>query len=530
MIMVNRNNKFLKKILLLSFLLPLLVSASFSDIDDFKWKNSIMNLETSWIVEGYWDWSYKPLNKINRAEFMKIVIEVFYEGVDESYSGNCFNDVNSDSWYSKYVCFAKEQWIIAWYPNWTFGPSKFITQPEALKIIFNSYWDKVENIWWEWYEQYLNYSEYLWMYYFNKDSFPQWYEIDRWEMAYFVSWINSEDGEVDQIWEDEFYPEEDFDDFESMTKNDCLTWEVYDPGEEICYIECDTDEECSKLEEEILANSEDMYNSWSDSFSDDNLEDIVISSYSISWDDISHLEDSANLDPDLMQFQENTDKHNTIWNYFIKIVPKNARTEISQFNVTTDWKDWTMASVSQVEWDESKWILNIDIQDAFNEDWEMDTKELPYTLIHEFWHVLTLGTKQVDPIYTETEEEINEETQKCYPNFFLQEWCSKSLSYINLFFKKYWKDLYSEWKILNESWEDNDLESISLAFYEKYKSRFVTDYAATNIWEDITESWTAFIFKDKPTWNNIADKKILFFYDFDELVKLRKTIRQRFWN
>ena len=53
----------------------------------------------------------------------------------------------------------------------------------------------------------------------------------------------------------------------------------------------------------------------------------------------------------------------------------------------------------------------------------------------------------------------------------------------------------------------------------------MTDYAATNPDEDFAESYMLFVLKEKPTKSTVADQKILFFYDFPELVEMRDVIR-----
>ena len=53
----------------------------------------------------------------------------------------------------------------------------------------------------------------------------------------------------------------------------------------------------------------------------------------------------------------------------------------------------------------------------------------------------------------------------------------------------------------------------------------MTEYAATNPSEDFAESFMVFVLKEKPTKSTIADQKILFFYDFPELVEMRDFIR-----
>jgi hypothetical protein len=45
-------------------------------------------------------------------------------------------------------------------------------------------------------------------------------------------------------------------------------------------------------------------------------------------------------------------------------------------------------------------------------------------------------------------------------------------------------------------------------------------------YEDIAESWTAFVLTDKSAGETISEQKILFFYNFSELVDIREHIRK----
>ena len=52
-----------------------LLYADFSDLS--KWSDyydSISYVQKEWFVEGYPDWTFKEGNKINRAEFTKILV------------------------------------------------------------------------------------------------------------------------------------------------------------------------------------------------------------------------------------------------------------------------------------------------------------------------------------------------------------------------------------------------------------------------------------------------------------------------
>ena len=52
----------------------------------------------------------------------------------------------------------------------------------------------------------------------------------------------------------------------------------------------------------------------------------------------------------------------------------------------------------------------------------------------------------------------------------------------------------------------------------------MTDYAVTSPEKDIAELWMFFILDPKPAGEPIAEQKILFFYDWPELARLRDVI------
>jgi len=92
------------------------------------------------------------------------------------------------------------------------------------------------------------------------------------------------------------------------------------------------------------------------------------------------------------------------------------------------------------------------------------------------------------------------------------------------YYNAFWLDIYDEWnRIEFESDEQEYYEALE-GFYEKYKDRFVTDYAVTRPEEDIAESFSFFILAPKPAGDTIAEQKILFFYQRPELVALREEL------
>jgi hypothetical protein len=73
-----------------------------------------------------------------------------------------------------------------------------------------------------------------------------------------------------------------------------------------------------------------------------------------------------------------------------------------------------------------------------------------------------------------------------------------------------------------EDLSDEEFERV----YEEHASDFVSDYASSNIVEDMAESFAQFVVGEKKTGTTIADQKVNFFYGFEELTKLRTTIRE----
>lgn len=109
----------------------------FTDVQNEHFNGeAIEYLKDSSVVEGYSDGSYKPENRINRAEFTKIIIEATYSDEEiEVCSNASFPDVPAGEWFSKYICMAKLHGVVGGYPDNTFQPAGFINFAEASKIV-----------------------------------------------------------------------------------------------------------------------------------------------------------------------------------------------------------------------------------------------------------------------------------------------------------------------------------------------------------------------------------------------------------
>lgn len=167
-------------------LLPSVVSAIFPDVpSSHPYADAISFIESEELVKGYPDGTFKPDNNINRAEFMKVVVGVnrqlinewqaqhpegpFWEdtmciyimgGCDADVK-NCFplEDVRLEDWFAPFVCHAISQELINGYPDGTFRPGNLINFAESAKIIANVFssgqFSRAE----PWYKPYVDFLE-----------------------------------------------------------------------------------------------------------------------------------------------------------------------------------------------------------------------------------------------------------------------------------------------------------------------------------------------------------------------------------
>ncbi len=96
--------------------------------------DAISYLYEEGIISGYNDGSFKPNSSLNRAELLKILVEGKGITPDGNEYSNCFSDVTTD-WYARYVCYAKEQGWIEGYPDGLFRPADYVNKAEAIKML-----------------------------------------------------------------------------------------------------------------------------------------------------------------------------------------------------------------------------------------------------------------------------------------------------------------------------------------------------------------------------------------------------------
>jgi len=248
--------------------------------------------------------------------------------------------------------------------------------------------------------------------------------------------------------------------------------------------------------------------------------------YSVHGDEITN----PVYDPipnDLKDEQKNSALQNQAWQIFVSLIPPPNREIVKEFNVFTDGYSNTLAASDQTKEDLSEWVLEVDIADLEDND------ALMFTMIHEYGHILTLNASQMDPDQEIMDDPLNPILQKekaaACPNYFTGMGCSHADAYIQSFYDRFWVDIIEEWKKIDALQYDADLDPYYeglFNFYLAHQDQFLDDYSTTHVTEDIAESFAYFVFGPKPGGTSIKGQKVLFFYAYPELIKLRQSILQ----
>jgi hypothetical protein len=258
-----------------------------------------------------------------------------------------------------------------------------------------------------------------------------------------------------------------------------------------------------------------------------------ITKYEVVGNTIEKISDPK-LPSNLVHLQKDNEKHYEIWNNFINLIPE-ANRNVSIFYLTTDGIGEIGGGVNRDLEDLSKWYLFYDIYDSYP-DGTFDAKVTTHTTIHEFGHILTTSSNQLEVdsellrMLSNDENKFDDifaiKSEECFPRYMSVDGCAKTNSYINQFYQRFWTDIISEWDEIQYIESDDKYYEQMTLFYEVYEDRFVSEYASTNVDEDIAESWTAFVLLEKPRDTTfISNQKILFFYEYPELIEMRNHIR-----
>lgn len=105
----------------------------FADVPKGEWYGAYVAMAKELnIVQGFSD-GFHPNEPITRAGALKILLTA--SGLDIPDGTSDFTDVPADSWFAKYVAFAKANEIVGGFSDNTFRPDALITRAEVAKIV-----------------------------------------------------------------------------------------------------------------------------------------------------------------------------------------------------------------------------------------------------------------------------------------------------------------------------------------------------------------------------------------------------------
>lgn len=278
---------------------------------------------------------------------------------------------------------------------------------------------------------------------------------------------------------------------------------------------------CPLVTEQVLSTATGFNEGEDKGHSDREPEVSYLTSYDVDGDQLALLY-AEPVDDDLLTYQQDQAGHQALWEYYATLIPPSERKVLSEFTIMTDGEGNLLAAVSQSADDPHRWVLEVDILDI------QDRMNLTYTFIHETAHLLTLDPSEVIPslpVFNNPEDgDIYLAEVSACPTYFPGEGCALPDSYLYQFFVMFWEDIHGEWQDVNLIEDDEAYFDALDEFYYAHEDRFLTDYAATNPEEDIAESFSFFVLSPRPAGDTIAEEKILYFYEFPELVHLRDEI------
>lgn len=191
-----------------------------------------------------------------------------------------------------------------------------------------------------------------------------------------------------------------------------------------------------------------------------------------------------------------------IWDLFQPLVPKHLLGYIDEILLLNDTYLSVPATGALMRSSTTTWQVMLNTSAMFTFDGFMwDRGQVIHTLTHEVGHLLTLNESQIDPYAA---------SSTC-TTYYVVEGCAKPRSYLLEFVQDFWP------------WEYGKEESPSGLYFD---SAYVSWYAADNPVEDIAETWSAFLLFPKPVGHSIAERKILFFYQYPELIEFRRDFRE----
>lgn len=190
-----------------------------------------------------------------------------------------------------------------------------------------------------------------------------------------------------------------------------------------------------------------------------------------------------------------------VWELLCSILPAEYRQKIARFELFTDGAGGILAYTAPVmedgAADNSRFCMTVDYYDIYDENHQpRDWSKLTYTLLHEYGHVLLEDETQIDL-------RVGQSTHD--PAGFIEGSLRKA------FYDRFWAGLGTS----------------GVRDYEKNPTSYVSRCGANYFHEDMADTFAMFLLGGKPVGDTVAEEKLLFFWEYPEMVALRSAVRQK---
>lgn len=150
----------LATIMMLSIATVSFAGVTLTDVAGTKYEEAVNCLVKLEVINGYQDSTFRPENKITRAEMAKILLTALggaTPAVELAEGRTLFSDVPVDHWATGYINVASELKYIEGYPDKTFKPDDQVTYAEAITMVIRmlGYRSNVEMSTKQWPDNYL---------------------------------------------------------------------------------------------------------------------------------------------------------------------------------------------------------------------------------------------------------------------------------------------------------------------------------------------------------------------------------------
>lgn len=117
----------------------------FTDLDtNNKNYEAIKYLKNAWVIWWYPDGSFKPNKVVSRVEALKMIFAALKIGLEDK-EDLPFTDTDGSAWYADYIWAALAKWIVKWYDDGSFKPSKEVNRAEYYKILLIASWVSLDD-------------------------------------------------------------------------------------------------------------------------------------------------------------------------------------------------------------------------------------------------------------------------------------------------------------------------------------------------------------------------------------------------